>query len=242
MELLSLSGGAKRIESLVRKAVYTFDMIASDEPLVVALSGGKDSLTLLHVLHRIAGRGLPAYKLHAVHVSGAFSCGAGIDENYLRSICNDLEVPLHVRHAEQSLETLECYSCSRQRRRILFDAAKELGSSTVAFGHHRDDHIQTLLMNLLHKGEFAGNLAKVPMVKYGITIIRPLLFVTEEEIINYARQHQFLRAMCRCPVGQNSLRKRTAQLLAEIEATFPNARGNLARAGWEQGSEGALQP
>jgi tRNA(Ile)-lysidine synthase TilS/MesJ len=165
-----------------------------------------------------------------------------MEESYLREVCASLEEPLLVRHAEQHAATLECYSCARQRRRLLFEATKELGGTTIAFGHHREDHIQTLLMNLLHKGEFAGNHAKVPMVKYGVTIIRPLIFVPEDMIVAYARQRGFLRAMCRCPVGQKSMRKQAANLLEDLEALFPNARANLARAGWEQGSDGALRP
>lgn len=231
-----------RIESLLRKALYTFNMVHESDIIVVALSGGKDSLTLLHLLDKVRGRGFPNYQLHAVHVGGAFSCGAGVEESYLREVCEKLNVPFSVKHADQKLETLECYSCSRERRRLLFEAAKELGSSTVAFGHHRDDHVQTLLMNLFHKGEFAGNHAKVPMIKYGVTIIRPLIFVSEEEIVKYAQSSGFLRAMCRCPVGQKSMRKRTENLLQELEALFPNAKANLARAGWEQGSDGALHP
>ena len=132
-------------------------------------------------------------------------CGPGITGIFLQKICDKLGVQLTVCKSEQKLEKLECYSCSRERRRLLFSAAKEQGIKTVAFGHHRDDSIQTLLMNLLHKGEFASNLAKVPMIDFGITIIRPLIFVTEEEIKNFARHYQFARIVCQCPVGQNSL-------------------------------------
>lgn len=242
MNILKQNNNFKRIESLVRKALHTFDMIPEQSIVVVALSGGKDSLTLLHLLSRMSGRGFPPYELHAVHVGGAFSCGAGVEEAYLRQQCAALNVPFHLKKATQSLDELECYSCSRQRRRLLFDAAKELGSHLVAFGHHREDHILTLLMNLLHKGEFAGNHAKVPMIKYGVTIIRPLIFVPEGEIVAFARQQGFLRALCRCPVGQRSLRKQTAHLLEQIELLYPHARINLAQAGWDQGSDGALSP
>lgn len=233
---------AQQIESLLRKALFTYELIPENEGILVALSGGKDSLTLLHLLHSINGRGVPRFKLHAAHVSGAFTCGAGVDISFLHEICNKLDVPLEILQSHQELETLECYSCSRERRKLLFDSAKRNQCGTVAFGHHRDDHIQTLLMNLLHKGEFAGNLAKVPMIKYGITIIRPMIYVSEALIVGYAQEKGFLRALCRCPVGQRSLRKKTEELLKQLEEVFPHARTNLARAGWEQGSEGALVP
>lgn len=232
----------KKLESSVRKALYEFDMLTGVENLAIALSGGKDSLSLLFLLHAINGRGFPKFNLYAIHVSGAYTCGAGIDQNFLKAICSRLEVPLIIKESQQNLEDLECYSCSRKRRKILFETAKELGSSTVAFGHHRDDNIQTLMMNLLHKGEFAGNLAKIFMREYKVNIIRPLIFVKEEDIIHFAKMHHFLRITCQCPVGQNSMRKKTARLLNEMEDIFPHAKENLARAGLMYGSDKASTP
>src|SRR5690606_514602 len=142
----------KKIESATRKALYDFEMTGQN--IAIALSGGKDSLTMLFMLAAISGKGFPDFKLSAVHVTGEFSCGAGVDIPYLSAICSKLNIPLTVRQSIQTLESLECYSCSRERRKLLFDAADELGAQTVAFGHHRDDNAQTILMNLLHKGEF----------------------------------------------------------------------------------------
>src|SRR6202035_5836680 len=130
---------------------------------------------------------------------------------------------------------LECYGCSRERRRLLFNAAKELRIETIAFGHHQDDNAQTLLMNLLHKGEFAGMLPKLRMHDYGVTIIRPLTYIAENDIRTFATQYGFLRIMCRCPVGQNSLRKKVDSMLSEIEDIFPNARANIAGASLKYG-------
>ncbi|MEI8366451.1 MAG: tRNA 2-thiocytidine biosynthesis TtcA family protein [Parachlamydiaceae bacterium] len=236
------TGLGKRLESAVRKALFDFSMIDPAATKVgVALSGGKDSLTLLFLLKAISGRGVPPFDIYAIHVSGAFSCGAGVDTNYLSQICDRLGVHFLTREATQKLETLECYSCSRERRRLLFEAAKSVGVDTIAFGHHRDDSAQTLLMNLLHKGEFAGNLPRVPMHDYGVTIIRPLIYLAEEEIRTFAEQHGFKRIMCRCPVGQNSMRRQTDQLLSEIEVLYPNARENIARASLLYGSDKALR-
>lgn len=236
------SGIGKRIERKIRKALYEFDMVSDVKRLTVALSGGKDSLTLLFMLKAISGRGFPPFELSAVHVSGEFSCGAGVNIGYIQEICDKLDVPLAIRESHQKLETLECYSCSRERRKLLFEAAKEFGADTVAFGHHRDDNVQTLLMNLLHKAEFAGNMPKIRMKKYETTIIRPMIFVTEEEIVTFAKHHQFMRIMCQCPVGQNSMRKKAEELLREIEDTFPDARHNLSRASLTYGSDKALNP
>lgn len=228
----------KRIESQVRKALYDFDLVG-DGSITVALSGGKDSITLLKMLKAISGRGFIPFKLHAVHVGGEFSCGAGIHEGYLKNICDNLEVPFTIRYSDQKLESLECYSCSRERRAMIFEEAKKAGSKIVAFGHHRDDNAQTILMNLLHKGEFAGNLPKLEMVDYGVTIIRPLIFVSENEIREFAKLEGFLRTMCQCPVGQDSLRKKTDQILSDLEKIYPNVRENVARASLLYGSDKA---
>ncbi len=207
----------------------------------MALSGGKDSLTLLYLLKAISGRGLPELEITAIHVGGPFSCGAGVSEGFLKGICKELEVSYLSCESKQKRETLECYSCSRERRTLIFEAAKSVGATTVAFGHHRDDSVQTLLMNLLHKGEFAAMLPKVPMHDYGVTIIRPLIYISEEEIREFAKMYGFARVVCQCPVGQNSMRKQTKDLLAEVEKIFPNARENLGSASLLYGSQKALK-
>lgn len=237
------NGLGKELESLVRKAMYDFMLLESDQKKVaVALSGGKDSLSLLFLLDALRGRGFPNFELFAIHVDGEFSCGAGIGVGFLRSICEAMNVKFITRTSTQKLDELECYRCSRERRRLIFDAAKEEGATTIAFGHHRDDSAQTLLMNLFHKGEIAANLPKVPMMKYGITIIRPLIYVAEESIREFAKQYGFQRITCQCPVGQTSKRKSVEKLLKEVEMHFPHVRTNLARAGLLFGSDKALTP
>ena len=97
-------------------------------------------------------------------------------------------------------------------------------------------------MNLFHKGEFAGMLPKVFMENYDVTIIRPLIYTKEADIKNFAQQGGFVRARCRCPVGQNSMRKKTDALIKEVEESFPNARSNLATASLTYGSNKAATP
>ncbi len=233
----------KELESCVRKAVFDFSLLDKNiEKVAVALSGGKDSLGLLFLLHAIRGRGFPLFEMHAIHVDGEFSCGAGVDGGFLRAICRELGVNFITRSSTQKREGLECYRCSRERRKLIFEAAKEVGATTVAFGHHRDDSAQTLLLNLFHKGEFAANLPKVFMREYGVTIIRPLIYVDEQSLRQFAQQYGFARITCQCPVGQNSKRKVVDQILKEIETHFPHVRGNLARAGLLYGSDKAATP
>jgi tRNA 2-thiocytidine biosynthesis protein TtcA len=233
------TGLGKKLESTIRKALFDYHMLENVHKIAVALSGGKDSLTLLFFLKAISGRGFPNLEIHAILVNGEFSCGAGVNVDYLKKICDKLEVNFIIKESTQKLETLECYSCSRERRSLLFEAAKSVGACSIAFGHHLDDNAETILMNLLHKGEFAGNLPKLKMHDYGITIIRPLIYVTEADIKIFAQQHGFMRILCKCPVGQNSMRTKVDRLLEDIEGLYPNARQNIARAGLLYGSDKA---
>jgi len=232
----------RRIESLCRKALYDFSLLDKVDNLGIALSGGKDSLSLLYMLNAISGRGFQKFNIFAFHVSGDFSCGPGVTESYLQEICRDLKVPFISCLSQQKRESLECYSCSRERRKLIFNAAKEAGVTTIAFGHHRDDSIQTLLMNLLHKAEFAAILPKLEMFDYGVTLIRPFIYVAEKEIKEFAKFYGFSRIVCQCPVGQNSLRKKVAHLIESIEDIFPNTRDNLSQASLQYGSDKAKKP
>ncbi len=228
----------KKIESQCRKALFEFALLDGIDKLAVALSGGKDSLSLLFLLKAILGHGFPNIELIAIHVSGANSCGAGIGTGLLSGICRQLDVPLIICE-DSSKPHRACYSCSRTRRSLLFETAKQYGAYTIAFGHHRDDSIQTLLMNLLHKGEFAAMLPNVKMHKFGIRVIRPLIFTPQTYITEFAKMYGFMRTVCACPIGQTSQRKHTEDLLCTLEKLFPHARENLAHASLLYGSKKA---
>lgn len=231
----------KKLESMCRKALFDFSLLDQAKGIALALSGGKDSLALLFLLKAILGNGFPDLPLVAIHVQGEFSCGASVHEDFLRSICQELRVHLIIRESTQKLESLACYRCSRERRKLIFDTAKEEGFNVIAFGHHRDDSTETLLLNLLHKGEFAANLPKVPMHDYGVTIIRPLIYVPEREITEFAKLYGFARITCQCPVGQRSKRVVVKRLIEQMKDDFPNAATNLALAAQQYGSKKALE-
>lgn len=232
----------KSMESQVRKAIHDFDLLPKNGKLAIALSGGKDSLTLLFLMHALRGCGFAPFEIVAIHVNGEYSCGSSLSLGFLKPICEELGVELVICESTQRLETLECYSCSRERRGLIFEEARKRGISHIAFGHHRDDSIQTLLLNLLHKGEFAANLPKVEMVHYGVTIIRPLIYISESDILNFAKLYGFNRITCQCPVGQTSRRQDVKRLLDQIERVFPHARSNLSLAAHNYGSDKAKTP
>jgi tRNA 2-thiocytidine biosynthesis protein TtcA len=231
----------KSIESSCRKALYEFEMIDPSTPLCIALSGGKDSLTLLFMLHAISGRGFPPFHLHALHVEEHFSPSGEETRKNLESICHELSTPLIVKSFPLVQQRMNCYVCSRIRRRLLFEAARDLGSSTIAFAHHREDNIQTLIMNLLQKGEFCSMLPKIKMVQYGVTIIRPFIYISEQEIIRFADTQGFLKFSCSCPFGKNTKRKSAGRLLEEMEKEFPRARVNLSHGALIYGSKKAIR-
>ena len=235
------TGLGRKLESLCRKALYEYKLLEGIDKLAIALSGGKDSLSLLFLLKAILGKGFPPIQLHAIHIGGAFSCGAGISSLFLKGICEKLDVPLTIVNVDQDINTLQCYSCSRNRRKILFEIAKSVQATTIAFGHHRDDSVETLFMNLMHKAEFAAMLPKVPMYDYGVTIIRPLIYVPEESLIQFAKFYEFSRVVCQCPVGQKSMRKTVKNILKDIQEKFPNATDNLATVSRTYGSQKALK-
>ncbi len=230
----------KLMESQCRRALLEFDLLENKRDIGLALSGGKDSLTLLFLLAAIQGKGLPPFNLHGFHVSGAFSCGPSIQTNYLKKVCDAMNIPLHISYVEKT--PTACYPCSRKRRSLLFSMAKKCNIDTLAFGHHQDDSNQTLLLNLFQKGEFAANLPKVHMQKYKITIVRPLIYISEQSIIAFAKLHQFLRITCQCPIGQTSYRKKVATLIDQAEILFPHLKKNLSRASKKYGDNKALYP
>ena len=224
----------KKIESSCRKALYDYKLLNCKQKerkkIALALSGGKDSLTLLAMLCAISGRGFPDLDIVAIHVMGQFSCGPAIMENHLRTICQNFNVPLVVEESETRLQKKGCYFCSRMRRKILFTTARKLGCDTICFGHHQDDITQTMIMNLLNKGEFDPMLPKVFMRKYGITIIRPLALTQEKDIVTFAKKYNFLKSICQCPYGQTSNRAVAKTLIEDLGNYYPNARTNLSHA------------
>ena len=215
---------SKKIQSLIRKACHMFGLINNDDHIAVSLSGGKDSLALLLNLHAIQGYDFK-FKLSAVHVTGSQTCGAGVSVQHLKKICDDLNIDLHI--LEQKGIHTSCYPCSYERRSLIFRFSKSHGMNKVAFGHHADDTIETLLMNLLHKGKLNAMHPSLYMKHYGIVIIRPLIFVRERMIIQYVKEKSLLRVMCKCPIGAQSLRFQTKQLMNELVRTFPNSESNL---------------
>lgn len=217
------------LASRIRKAILQYTMLRPDEKIGIALSGGKDSMTLMAMLHHMQGRGIPNYTLHAFYVAGENNCGPAVSQAHVQRATKALAIPLTILKSRTT--PLACYPCARARRYALFAGCKAHNITTLAFGHHHDDHAQTVWMNLLHKGKVEGMDPKVHMFRFGITLIRPLIYVKEAQIRAYAQAQGFARLQCQCPVGQKSQRKRTQNLLSTLAQDYPQITTMLAKAG-----------
>lgn len=224
------------LDRKVSRAIREFGLLADGDRVLVALSGGKDSLTLLHALLRRRRWRPEHYEIVACHVRGGMCGGACSLEELLAGYCADLEVPFRV--VEQELgepppggrERSPCFVCSWHRRKALFRVAREEGCNLVAFGHHKDDLAETLLLNLLWQGRHESMLPRQPLFEGELTIIRPLVLVDERDIGRVARLGDLPAHVCPCPYGQTSKREVAGEIIRIVrEAGCGGVTNNLLR-------------
>lgn len=225
---------AKEIRRLTGRAIHTGNMLEAGDRVLVAVSGGKDSLSLLWLLRERLRRIPIDYELTAVHVDpgfGADSAGrmAAFFEEHgfaYRVIRSDFGP---MANSPLNLEN-PCFLCSRMRRKILFEAAEDLGCCKIAFGHHKDDVIETLLLNLFYGGSIS---TMVPVQKFfngKITAIRPLYLVGEELVNRFARDMGWPGIELGCPVSGTSKRAEIKEMLGRLYRRNPKIRGNIFHA------------
>jgi len=226
-----------RIRRLVGRAIGHFGLIENHDRILVALSGGKDSWTLLHVLDDLRRRAPVSFSLVAVTVHPGFP---GFDtsgmEHYLREQGYEYRIvsaPVHDLLIEKlGPDETPCCLCSRIKRGVLYTQARDLGCTKIALGHHRDDFIETLLLNLFFNGKIK---AMAPLLRAddGVnTVIRPLVYVPEEEILRYAAAAAFPVTCCACPACGDPDQKRVQvkQLLADLQQKYPGIKSSLLAA------------
>lgn len=211
-------------------AVNRYGLIQADEKVLVALSGGKDSLVLLDTLVSRISHLPVSYELWAVHVTVEnFPVRADVD--YLREFCFERKVPLHLRSVSVDRDVDEgkspCFICSRHRRKALFDTVKELGCKRLALGHHMDDILETLLLSMTMNGRISAMPVRLSMFNGEFDIIRPLALLGEKEIERYSRIKNFKTDGTRCPLGDSTMRTGVRRVLSEIEKLNGKARKNM---------------
>jgi len=227
----------KRIRRLAGRAIGDFGMIKNHDRILVALSGGKDSWTLLTILNSLRKRAPINFSLIAVTVHPGFpGFQTGLIETYLREHDYDyriVQAPIH----ELMLEKLgpddtPCSLCARIKRGVLYTQASELGCTRIALGHHREDFIETLLLNQFYNGKIKAMSPLLAADDGRNSVIRPLVYVPEADIIRYASEAGFPITCCACPAcgDQDLKRAKLKHLLAALEREQPGIKASLLAA------------
>ena len=211
-------------------------LLADGDRICLALSGGKDSCTLLDAL--LQRRGLECYTVIAVHVLPAsdMACGARADVAALRAWLEELGVEHHMARAEEPqgeprrAQQSPCFYCAWRRRKTLLRVAQELGCNKLALAHTADDVAETTLLNVFYRAQLGGMDPRVRLFGGGLTLIRPLAYVPEAEIVRYAEEAGFPPPPPPCPVGHGSKRALMRRILRMVEEEHPRAKLYLRHA------------
>ena len=218
----------KRIRERFVKAFATYHLLEDNDHVLVALSGGKDSLCLLEMLAKRAKIDHPKFRVEAIHVRME-NIAYESSTDYLEQFCHDLDVPLHIvtTRFEPSTQKPPCFLCSWYRRKEIFNLAQQLGCNKIALGHHQDDLLHTCLMNQFYQGRFDTMPALLQMRKMPLSIIRPLCMVEEADIKRYAELRLYKKQVKLCPYEHDSHRDDMRRLFDTIQQQNPEARHSL---------------
>lgn len=220
----------RRIEQRFNKGVVKYELINDDDKILIGVSGGKDSLALLELLARRSRILKPRFSVMAVHV-GMKNIPYQTDLSYLKAFAEKLGVPFvyYETSFDMSTDTRKspCFLCSWNRRKALFTVAKEYGCNKIALGHHMDDVLRTLLMNMTFQGAFGSMPPKLVMNKFDMTIIRPMCLVHEADLEELAVMHEYRKQVKNCPYESDSNRAQMKRILKELEELNPEARYNM---------------
>jgi len=225
-----LQGTEYYISKSMGKAIMDYQMIVPGDKILVAVSGGKDSLTLLRVLNDRRKFVPIKYDLLAVHVDMGYPCQhPKILAEYFKSMGIDYHIEKIDILKGKSRKDISCFWCSWNRRKALFETAARLGCTKVALGHHMDDIVETVLLNLFFQGEISAMCPKQELFKGKITIIRPLAYVEEDLIREFAKELDFPHHKCACPNSITSKRTKVEQIIKDLEKISPDIKKNIFR-------------
>ena len=223
----------KRLLRQVGRAIEEFALVEDGDRILVGVSGGKDSFTLLYLLERLRERAPIRFDLIACNLDqGHPGFPARALEDYLRGQGCEVRMLREDTYSVVTRLTPEgattCTVCSRLRRGILYTAAAEMGCTKIALGHHRDDLIESLLLSMLFAGKMRSMPPKLRSDDGRNTVIRPLCFASESDIAEFARSAAFPVIPCDlCGSQENLQRKRVKRLLSELERDHPGVRASL---------------
>lgn len=234
----SVKQNLQRITRDFRRACAEYGLLADGDKVLVALSGGKDSLMLLKLMAMQSRIHKPAISVEAAHVL-MDNIPYDTDRKYLQHFCDECGVKLHILHARfderesdgtRRTNKPRCFLCAWHRRRALFDFATAHGFAKVAFGHHRDDFLVTMLMNLTFEGSVSSMKPAMPMRHYPVSVIRPLCLVSEADIQSVAEAEGFQKQKMPCPYEQVTMRAELTTVFRRLEQLNPEARYSMWRA------------
>ena len=220
----------RRIERRFSKGVVQYGLIEEGDKILIGLSGGKDSLALVELLGKRARIYKPRFSVIAVHVVMK-NIPYQSDIEYLKTYCESFGVPFvqYETSFDPTTDTRKspCFLCSWNRRKALFTVAKEQGCNKIALGHHMDDILETLLMNITFQGAFGTMPPRLVMRKFDMTIIRPMCLVHESDLSDMARVRGYRRQIKNCPYESQSNRSDMKEVLKSLEKLNPEARYSL---------------
>ncbi len=224
----------RSLRKAMGQALRRYDMIADHDRILVGLSGGKDSWTMLDLLNQNRRRAPIDYTLFPVYVDPGFADGFGPQlQAQGQSRGFDIRIELTdcgvVAHSRENREN-PCFLCARLRRRRLFEVAAELGCSKIALGHNRDDLIETLFLNMFYAGEISTMKPKQAFFDGRYHIIRPLAFAHEDEIQRFVRVSGAEIFENPCPSSGRSKRYEIKQMLQSLYRSNRKIKGNIFRA------------
>jgi tRNA 2-thiocytidine biosynthesis protein TtcA len=221
------------VQKLCVKAILEQDLINDGDRVLIAVSGGKDSSVLAWALAALRPALKKDYQLGALHISSDFCscCKKSALKSKLESWdipFEDLFVPVIGRLKEG--RKMNCYWCSTQRRTELLKYAMAHNFNKIALGHHLDDIIETFFMNMIARGELSAMPMLLRYRKYPVSLIRPLGYLEEKQIIACAAEQDIIKSVCTCPYGVNSKRREVRKRIAEFSGGSSAVKRRILKA------------
>ena len=224
----------QRLLSLIRQAVDQYEMIEEGDHIAIGISGGKDSLTLLWGLAHLQ-------KFYPKHFSlSAITVDMGIDTMNLepiKALCQEIQVPYEIVPTEIGKilfdirkETNPCSLCAKLRKGALNNKALEMGCNKIAYAHHKDDLIETAMMSLLYEGRFYAFSPVTHLDRTDLTVIRPLMFVSEADVRGFRNKYQLPVCKNPCPMDGHTRREYVKNLIHTLNMENPGVKDRLFRA------------
>lgn len=221
----------QQLLSHTRKAVDQYQLIESGDKIAIGISGGKDSLTLLYALHGLQRFYPQSFELIALSVDLGFD---GFDLSPIAALCEKLNIPYHIIPTEigkivfeERKEKNPCSLCAKLRKGAFNQIAKELGCNKIAYAHHKDDVLETMLLSLIYEGRFYSFPPKLHLDRMDLTVIRPLIYTLEADIIGFQHKYQLPVVKNPCPEDGLSRRSYAKELLRQINHENPGVKERL---------------